>query len=60
MEEHLALIKEMGLPVPESNPESTILIRNEKLWHQLRNSVLQHVRTNSSRDVRNNEDDFQY
>jgi len=30
MEEHLALMKEMGLPVPEANPEPTILIQNEK------------------------------
>ena len=30
MEEHLALMKEMGLPVPEANPELTILIQNEK------------------------------
>ena len=30
MEEHLALMKEMGFPVPEANPEPTVLIRNEK------------------------------
>jgi len=30
IEEHLALMKEMGLPVPEANSEPTILIRNEK------------------------------
>ena len=30
MEEHLALMEEMGLPVPEANSEPTILIRNEK------------------------------
>jgi predicted RNase H-like HicB family nuclease len=30
MEEHIALMKEMGLPVPEVNSEPTILIRNEE------------------------------
>lgn len=30
MEEHLALMKEMGFPIPEANPEPTILIQNEK------------------------------
>lgn len=30
MEEHLALMKEMGLTIPEVNSEPTILIRNEK------------------------------
>ena len=30
MEDYLALMEEMGLPVPEANPEPTILIRNEK------------------------------
>jgi predicted RNase H-like HicB family nuclease len=30
MEEHLALMEEMGLPILETNPEPTILIRNEK------------------------------
>lgn len=31
MEEHVALLKEMGLPMPESNPSPTIMIQNEKL-----------------------------
>ena len=30
MKEHVALLKENGLPVPESNPEPTIIIKNEK------------------------------
>ncbi len=30
MEEHLVLMEEMGIPVPEANAEPTILIRNEK------------------------------
>ncbi len=30
MEEHVALLKERGLPVPRSNPNPTITIQNEK------------------------------
>ncbi len=31
MEEHIALLKERGLPVPERNPNPTIIIKNAKL-----------------------------
>ena len=31
MEEHVALLKEMGMPVPRINPNPTIVIQNEKL-----------------------------
>ena len=31
MEEHVALLKEMELPVPPLNPNPTIVIQNEKL-----------------------------
>ena len=31
MEEHIALLKERGLPVPRENPNSTITIKNAKL-----------------------------
>ena len=31
MEEHVALLKEMELPVPPINPNPTIVIQNEKL-----------------------------
>lgn len=30
MEEHVALLQEMGLPVPPPNPNPTIVIQNEK------------------------------
>ena len=30
MEEHVALLKEKGLPVPEANPNPTAVIQNEK------------------------------
>ena len=30
MEEHVALLKERGLPVPKANPSLTITIRNER------------------------------
>jgi predicted RNase H-like HicB family nuclease len=30
MEEHVALLKEMGLPVPEPNPNPTVTIKNEE------------------------------
>jgi predicted RNase H-like HicB family nuclease len=30
MVEHVALLKERGLPVPETNPEPTVVIRNER------------------------------
>jgi predicted RNase H-like HicB family nuclease len=30
MEEHVALLREQGLPVPEANPDPTIVIRNEE------------------------------
>lgn len=29
MEEHIALLKEEGLPVPEPNPNPTVVIQNE-------------------------------
>lgn len=31
MEEHVKLLKERGLPIPEVNPNPTITIRNEQL-----------------------------
>jgi len=31
MEEHIALLKERGLPVPKRNPDPTVVIRNAKL-----------------------------
>ncbi len=30
MEEHINLLKEMGLPVPPENPDPTVTIQNEK------------------------------
>lgn len=30
MEEHVALLREQGLPVPRPNPDPSILIKNEK------------------------------
>lgn len=30
MEEHVDLLHEQGLPVPETNPDPTIMIQNEK------------------------------
>ncbi|MEW6228032.1 MAG: type II toxin-antitoxin system HicB family antitoxin [Bacillota bacterium] len=30
MEEHIALLKERGMPVPKANPDPIIMIRNEK------------------------------
>ena len=30
MKEHIDLLKENGLPVPQQNPESKIIIQNEK------------------------------
>ena len=30
MEEHIALLREGGMPVPEVNPNPTIVIRNER------------------------------
>ena len=30
MEEHIALLKERGLPIPEANPNPTIVIQNER------------------------------
>lgn len=30
MEEHLALLKELGLPVPRANPNPTVVIQNTK------------------------------
>ncbi len=30
MEEHIALLKEMGLPVPKANPNPKIVIQNAK------------------------------
>ena len=31
MEEHIALLKERGLPVPKRNPNPTVTIKNAKL-----------------------------
>ena len=31
MEEHVALLKERGLPVPKKNPNPTVTIKNAKL-----------------------------
>jgi hypothetical protein len=31
MEEHVALLKERGLPVPTKNPNPTVTIKNAKL-----------------------------
>ena len=31
MEEHVALLKQQGLPVPEPNPDPTVTIQNERL-----------------------------
>ena len=30
MEEHVALLKERGLPVPKANPNPTVIIQNEQ------------------------------
>ena len=30
MEEHVALLQEQGFPVPEANPDPTIVIQNER------------------------------
>ena len=30
MEEHVALLKERGLPIPKANPNPTVVIRNER------------------------------
>jgi predicted RNase H-like HicB family nuclease len=30
MEEHINLLKEKGLPIPQKNPNPTIIIQNEK------------------------------
>lgn len=30
MEEHLALLKEQGLPLPKPNPNPTVVIQNER------------------------------
>lgn len=30
MEEHIALLKERGLPIPKTRPNPTIMIQNEK------------------------------
>ncbi len=31
MDEHIALLKERGLPVPKRNPNPTVMIKNAKL-----------------------------
>ncbi len=36
MEEHLALLREQGLPVPETNPKPTIVIQNEERFASIR------------------------
>ena len=35
MEEHLALLKEQGLPVPELNPEPRVIIQNEQRFESV-------------------------
>jgi predicted RNase H-like HicB family nuclease len=35
MEEHLNLLKEKGLPIPQRNPNPTIIIQNEKKVDQV-------------------------
>ena len=30
IEEHVAVLQEMGLPVPEPNPDPTVMIQNER------------------------------
>ena len=35
MEEHLALLKEKGLPIPEPSPNPTVVIQNEKRVGQI-------------------------
>ena len=30
MEEHISLLKEQGLPIPETNPSPTVLVQNEQ------------------------------
>jgi predicted RNase H-like HicB family nuclease len=30
MEEHLALLSEQGLPIPEPNPDPTVVVHNEQ------------------------------
>lgn len=35
MGEHIALLKERGLPVPDPNPDPTIVIRNERRLAQV-------------------------
>ncbi len=30
MEEHIALLKERGTPIPKANPNPTVVIRNER------------------------------
>jgi predicted RNase H-like HicB family nuclease len=35
MEEHLNLLKEKGLPIPQRNPNPTIVIQNEKKVDQV-------------------------
>ncbi|MBI3809114.1 MAG: type II toxin-antitoxin system HicB family antitoxin [Nitrospirae bacterium] len=30
MDEHIALLKERGLPIPQANPNPTVTIKNEK------------------------------
>jgi predicted RNase H-like HicB family nuclease len=30
MDEHVALLKERGLPIPQANPNPTVTIKNEK------------------------------
>ena len=33
IEEHVALLMEAGLPVPDSNPDPTVVIQNERRAH---------------------------
>ena len=35
MEEHINLLKEKGLPIPQRNPNPTIIIQNEKKVDQV-------------------------
>jgi predicted RNase H-like HicB family nuclease len=40
MEEHIALLKERGLPVPKYNPRPTVMIQNEQQMHPRRQARL--------------------
>lgn len=35
IEEHISLLKERGLPIPEANPNPTVVIQNERRLEQV-------------------------